>query len=182
MADEKEEPKIAHAELIIAGVIFASAVLLGLTFYFGNQGLEQVKTSNSINAELKKANQEIPQIPPAPAKPPENEVGGVPKKEVFLEFLYAEWCGHCQKMKPIVEKLDNEFPDDRFEVRYLDEQDRASNEEVAKIYEKYEKKGYFRGFPTFVINGNSSTVGSKSEAAFRSWVCGHFLSPKPAGC
>ena len=102
-------------------------------------------------------------------------------KEVTIDFLYADWCGHCQAMKPIAAKLESELPKDRFEVRYWNEASR-SKEDVSAIYAKYADAGYFTGFPTFVANGNDPIVGSMPEAAFRSWVCSKFQSPKPAGC
>ena len=115
---------------------------------------------------------QVPQPPIAPAEP---------KKEVTIDFLYADWCGHCQTMKPIVAKLEAALPKDRFEVRYWNEASR-SNATVGAIYAAYTDKGYFQGFPTFVANGDNPKVGSMPEATFKSWVCSMFSSPKPTGC
>jgi len=103
------------------------------------------------------------------------------KKEVVIDFLYADWCGHCQSMKPIIARLDEALPDDRFEVRYWNEASR-SDPTAAAIYSAYTSAGYFQGFPTFVANGNSPKVGSMPEATFKAWVCSKFSPPKPTGC
>ncbi|MFA6328940.1 MAG: protein disulfide isomerase family protein [Candidatus Micrarchaeia archaeon] len=111
----------------------------------------------------------------------QQNVSEAAKKEVVLDFLYADWCGHCQNMKPIVAELASSLPPDRFEVRYWNEASRGK-EDVAAIYTEYTDKEYFRGFPTFVANGNDPRVGEMSGAIFKSWVCSKFSAPKPAGC
>ena len=102
-------------------------------------------------------------------------------KEVTVDFLYADWCVHCQAMKPIVARAEAAFPKDRFEVRYWNEASR-SNATVAAVYAAYTEKGYFTGFPTFVANGNDPRVGEMPEVAFKAWVCSKFSAPKPNGC
>ena len=106
----------------------------------------------------------------------------VAKKEVTIDFLYADWCPHCQAMKPIVAALAARLPAGRLEVRYWDEADRSKNATVAGVYADYTSKGYFQGFPTFVANWDDYRVGEMSEPAFDAWVCSKFSAPKPAGC
>ena len=103
-------------------------------------------------------------------------------KEVTVDFMYADWCPHCQAMKPVVARVASQLPAGRLEVRYWNEASRGSNATVAAIYDMYTRKGYFQGFPTFVANGNEYQVGEMPEAAFKSWVCLQFPAPKPAGC
>lgn len=102
-------------------------------------------------------------------------------KEVTIDFLYADWCGHCLNMKPRVASVAASLPADRLEVRHWNyaAQDGATRE----IYALYSRLGHFRGVvPVFVINGNDSQVGEMAEPDFREWVCSKFSSPKPAGC
>ncbi|MEM2963327.1 MAG: thioredoxin domain-containing protein [Candidatus Anstonellales archaeon] len=103
------------------------------------------------------------------------------KKEVQLEFLYADWCVHCNNMKPIVLELARELPPDRFELIMLNEKDIA-NPKIKEVYEKYTEMGFFKGFPTFVINGETALVGERSKQDFNLWVCAHFKPPKPTKC
>ena len=102
-------------------------------------------------------------------------------KEVTIDFLYADWCGHCQNMKPRVASVAASLPADRLEVRYWNEADRG-NADVASVYADYSSKGYFQGFPTFVANRDDYRVGEMAEPDFLAWVCSKFSSPKPAGC
>ncbi|MFH1285280.1 MAG: thioredoxin family protein [Candidatus Micrarchaeota archaeon] len=103
-------------------------------------------------------------------------------REVTLDFLYADWCSHCSNMKPIVAKMSEDFPKERFIVRYWNEAERKSDEDTGEIYARYEKAGGFKGFPTFVINGEKVVVGEKSEKEFQAWVCEEFSEPKPEAC
>ena len=104
------------------------------------------------------------------------------QKEVTMDFLYADWCPHCQKMKPIVQKIEQELPKDRFVIRYWRDEDRQTNTSVAEVFNYYSQQGIFVGFPTFIVNGKENTAGEMEEAAFRSWLCAQFKSPKPSGC
>jgi thiol-disulfide isomerase/thioredoxin len=101
-----------------------------------------------------------------------------PEKEVTLDFLYADWCGHCQKMKPIVAALEKQLPKDRFAVNYWSEADAKAGKEAASVFAKYSLKGY----PTFVINGDDKREGEMPQANFEAWVCAQFSSPLPEGC
>jgi|GEM_PF-1528815 len=117
-----------------------------------------------------------------PAAAGQQNASSAAKKEVVIDFLYADWCSHCQAMKPIVARLEAALPKGRFEVRYWNEASRGSNATVAAVYTDYSAKGYFQGFPTFVANWEDPKVGSMPEATFKAWVCSKFSSPKPAGC
>jgi len=104
------------------------------------------------------------------------------KKEVTLDYLYADWCPHCQKMKPYVAKLAATLPQDRFLVRAWNEADRSSSPDSQKIYTDYQAKGYFQGFPTFVLNENDYRVGEMPEPQLKAFVCSKFKAPAPAAC
>jgi thiol-disulfide isomerase/thioredoxin len=105
-----------------------------------------------------------------------------PTKEVTIDFLYADWCPHCQKMKPIVAALEKALPKDRFTVRMWRDEDKGTDGMVAAVYNEYSRKSMFSGFPTFIINGADFKAGSMPEAEFKAWICGKFSSPKPSGC
>jgi thiol-disulfide isomerase/thioredoxin len=68
------------------------------------------------------------------------------QKEVTMDFLYADWCAHCQKMKPIVEKLVAELPSDRFQVNYWSDADyQAGKPGTVAVFDKYSNNGMFLG-------------------------------------
>ena len=110
---------------------------------------------------------------------PGNSASG---NKIIMEFLYADWCSHCSLMKPIVTELEGKISKDRFEVVWLNEKDRATNANVASIYDKYTRLGIFQGFPTFVINGETPLVGSRDKKVFVGWVCAQFSGEMPQAC
>ncbi len=114
----------------------------------------------------------------AGSPPPSGQAGN----KVTLEFLYADWCSHCNAMKPYVSELQGKLPKERFEVVMLNEKDVATNPSVAAIYQKYQANGFFTGFPTFIINGENPLVGERPQANFNFWVCSYFEAPRPDAC
>ncbi|MCX8194755.1 MAG: thioredoxin family protein [Candidatus Micrarchaeota archaeon] len=115
------------------------------------------------------------------AKQPASKQQGEP--EVVLEFLYADWCPHCQKMKPIVQKIAGEMPSERLKIVYWRDEDVQKDRATYDRFSYYRQKGIFVGFPTFVINnGEDYLAGEVSEPYFRDWLCRHFSSPKPEKC
>ncbi len=75
-----------------------------------------------------------------------------PPTEPFLLFFYADWCGHCSKMKPIVGELYEEYSEQVFFVAFNidDEESKA-----------YSAQFEVRGVPTFVFMTNAGTVIEK---------------------
>jgi len=83
-----------------------------------------------------------------------------------LVDYYADWCGPCQMMKPIVEEVMAELSGITLEEVNIDtDQDRAEKANVMSI-------------PTFVIeddNGNEidRKIGGLGKEDFKSWVQTH---------
>ncbi|MFA6214273.1 MAG: thioredoxin domain-containing protein [Candidatus Micrarchaeia archaeon] len=187
------KPALSKAQYLAGIVILCAAVLLGIVAFVGmgspGNALEGASGGNlqagaqSGSASPQAQSPLLQNGSVATGSGGEAQVPQVspPAKEVTIDFLYADWCSHCQAMKPIVAKLEASLPKDRFAVRYWNEASRG-NATVAEVYEEYTQKGYFTGFPTFVANGNDPLVGSRPEATFTAWVCGKFLTPKPEGC
>ena len=75
----------------------------------------------------------------------------------------ATWCGPCQSLKPIMEKISDEIPD-KFKFYYHDI-DSAPNSPT---------KFGVRGVPTVMIfkNGQlkSTKVGSVPESTMKAWL------------
>ena len=197
--DGMEKSGSDRAKYLIGFVVLLAVVLIGISAYFGANGAKgTMKGADSAlagttlanapalnrTAGLAQTQQNNSSAIAGEAQPPAvqpNAPSAAPK-EVTIDFLYADWCGHCQTMKPIVAKYESLHPKDRFEVRYWNEAKRSSNTTVSGTYATYTGKGYFTGFPTFVANGNDPMVGSMPDETFRSWVCGKFSSPKPEVC
>jgi thiol-disulfide isomerase/thioredoxin len=159
-----------NAYHVVALAILIAGMLLSVVIYISSQGVakEIDRMATRLSLQQQAAAQQG-----APA---------AQGKEVVLEFLYADWCSHCAKMKPIVESLGKKLPADRFELRAYNEAERENSTAVAAVYDRYSANGFFEGFPTFVLNGNDYKAGEMTEANFKAWVCSKFSSPKPQGC
>ncbi|MCX8197256.1 MAG: thioredoxin family protein [Candidatus Micrarchaeota archaeon] len=169
--------KIEKGEYVIGIAIILAAILIAATIYISFSNVQKVILSKS-SAETAKASSLSSPSQPTQSVPKELSF----TKEVTLDFLYADWCPHCQKMKPIVAKLEGQLPAERFTVRKWRDEDK-NTPPVASVYSYYIGKGLFRGgFPTFIINGDERKEGEMSEAAFKDWVCSKFSSPKPTAC
>ena len=106
-----------------------------------------------------------------------------PTREVTMDFIYADWCPHCQAMKPVVSDLEQKLPPGRFAVRYWGDAERAAgNSTVVQVYSYYYYTGFFTGYPAFIINNNDSRVGEMGEGDFLAWVCSKFNEPRPSAC
>jgi thiol-disulfide isomerase/thioredoxin len=164
-------------EYMIGASLALGAIMVCVAIYLGAGNI--VNGVNGLQSAGTVQDEPLQQGAPQAAGP------NIPSatKEVTVDFLYADWCPHCQNMKPIVEKMIAEFPSDRFAVRYWSEADGQSKPEASAVYAKYSQEGYFTGYPTFVINnGKSYTAGEMSEADFRAYLCSQFGSPKPSNC
>lgn len=140
---------------------FLLVVAFGL---FGCLGTPQVPATNGTT--------------PGTVTPPKN----LSDDKVVIDFLHADWCPHCQNMKPVIAELDNTLPDDRFVVMYWSEDDYKAGGPAVQVFTKYANMGMFKGYPTFVINnGTAYTAGEMPAAEFKGWVCSQY-TVKPSGC
>lgn len=93
------------------------------------------------------------------------------KKEDFDEMIkegttlidfYAQWCGPCQAMKPVIDKISEQIEEVKFVAIDVDK-----FADVAQAYQ-------VMSIPTFVIvkNGEVKAVknGAMSEADMKTWV------------
>ena len=74
-----------------------------------------------------------------------------------LMLFYADWCGHCKKMKPDWEKLKSEFPGKCIDV------------ESESITDRHRSQYNVKGYPSiFVVRGEEITEydGERTYTAF----------------
>ena len=81
-----------------------------------------------------------------------------------LDF-YADWCGPCQMLKPVLEQVEKEHPEVEFEAINIDEQQ--------ELAEKYE----VMSIPTLVILNDDgeiheTLVGVKSRTEIEQAILG----------
>lgn len=82
----------------------------------------------------------------------------VEAKEIVIVDFYADWCGPCRMMAPIIEELSKEKKEVKFVKINVDE-----NPELASQYQVF-------SIPTFVVFKNGQVVhqfvGVKSKEDF----------------
>jgi thioredoxin 1 len=65
---------------------------------------------------------------------------------VTLKDFYADWCGPCKTQDPILEELEEEYPDVEFEKVDVD-----TEQDVANEYE-------VRSLPTLIVENDDGIV------------------------
>jgi len=98
-----------------------------------------------------------------------------PKKKATFTFIYADWCGHCRKTKPVWAKLEKAVKTiGEYEIVY--KQLDAEAPENAKWIEMYNVAAY--PFIILTIDANKKKVfsGERSVSGFRAFLEKH-LNP-----
>ena len=65
---------------------------------------------------------------------------------VTLKDFYADWCGPCKTQDPIVEELEDDYPDVDFEKVNVDEKQKVANEYQV------------RSLPTLIVENDDGIV------------------------
>lgn len=79
-------------------------------------------------------------------------------KPICVDF-YAEWCGPCKMVMPVLEQVSNDKEDELVVVK-------IDADQLPEILEKYG----VRGVPTLMMFKAGSVVGMKSGAMMRSQI------------
>jgi len=103
--------------------------------------------------------------------------GVTPETEapLVMEYLYAQ-CrdpskDYCTVMDPVIDELDQEFPDTVLRIIKINLTERHTNPEIQEIENKYNEKGMLPGVPTYIINGKYYTAGVMDKSALEDWIC-----------
>jgi thioredoxin 1 len=85
----------------------------------------------------------------------ENDISSLKDKDCYMLFYFtASWCGPCQKIKPMIEKIAEGADPDKLEIYLIDIDE---NDEMASEFN-------IRSVPTFNLYKDKSLVSSCSGA------------------
>jgi protein disulfide-isomerase-like protein len=82
-----------------------------------------------------------------------------------LVLFYADWCGHCKKLKPAWDETAKEFNSDKNNPKMLKVNCGDDNNESKKLMKKYDINGY----PTILLFVNGRPMpydGERTEEGF----------------
>ena len=83
-----------------------------------------------------------------------SQLGGTAERELLI--FYADWCGHCQRLKPEIVKLQEDLPKNS-SIEMIDCEDPENDEKKADC----EKAGFpVQGFPTILLKVNGKITES----------------------
>ena len=89
---------------------------------------------------------------------------------IIIGKVYADWCGHCQALKPKWEKLKQILPKGRVQTVEIEE---AETEKRAQFEKKHKKTIDVSGYPTIfkiVNNKIEYYTGPREPEDMKRWV------------
>ena len=89
---------------------------------------------------------------------------------IIVGKVYADWCGHCQTLKPKWEQLKEILPKGRVQTIEIEE---TETDKRAKFEKKYKKTINMRGYPTIfkMVNGKIEYYsGPREPEDMKRWV------------
>lgn len=105
-------------------------------------------------------------------------------KKTIVCKIYANWCGHCQTLKPIWAELKNMMHTDK-NITMIEIEESEMKEKIGKLRNVCKKNIDVNGFPTIVkICGKSTPEyykGERSVDAMRAWILTKTPSKKTNG-
>jgi len=93
-------------------------------------------------------------------------------KKTIVCKIYANWCGHCQTLKPVWAELKNLMHADK-NVTMIEIEESEMKEKIGKLRNICKKNIDVNGFPTIVkICGEKVEYyqGERSVDALRAWI------------
>jgi protein disulfide-isomerase-like protein len=165
-AVEKGAPnnKLSIALWVILG-IFILAVIIFAVFYPNRFKKNNVNPESFDNYNALMENMSITD---SPADSPSDSPDQVMNSTIpTLVLFYADWCGHCQKIKPMYSKLREKYRDNKkHRVAMINSDD----------HKEFSKKNGITGFPTIRYYTNPKEdkfveyLGERTEKAMQNFM------------
>ena len=93
-------------------------------------------------------------------------------KKTIVCKIYANWCGHCQTLKPVWAELKNLMHTDK-NITMIEIEESEMKDKIGKLRNVCKKNIDVNGFPTIVkICGKKVEYyqGERSVDAMRAWI------------
>tara|TARA_B100001287_G_C22654020_1_gene516707 strand:- start:1072 stop:1383 length:312 start_codon:yes stop_codon:yes gene_type:complete len=85
----------------------------------------------------------------------DNDISFLKDKDCYILFYFtAKWCGPCQKIKPLIEKISEGVDSNKLEIYMIDIDD---NDELSSEFK-------IRSVPTFYLYKNKELKGQTGGA------------------
>jgi thiol-disulfide isomerase/thioredoxin len=98
------------------------------------------------------------------------------KPKIIIGLIHANWCGHCQALKPVWQEMKQDLNDD-FDIQEIEDSDKNKEEKKSKLNEKIKggKEIQANGFPTIfkIVDGEIQYFeGDRTKEKLVSWAKG----------
>jgi thiol-disulfide isomerase/thioredoxin len=93
-------------------------------------------------------------------------------KVITAGLIYAEWCGHCQALKPHWDKMKNNMKNKNTHFIEIEDSDKLKEYKINKINKSVKNKLVVNGFPTvFRIKGGNLEYyeGERTTESMQKW-------------
>ena len=104
--------------------------------------------------------------------------------KIIVCKIYANWCGHCQSLKPVWAELKNIMSTNK-NVSMIEIEESEMKDKMVKLRNICKKDIDVNGFPTIVkICGKANPEyyqGERSVDALREWIIGMPTKPQIQG-
>lgn len=96
-----------------------------------------------------------------------------PKKHITVGKIYANWCGHCQALKPEWTKMRDILSKKRHPVYYVEIEESQIEQKLPALKQKYGVDVTYSGFPTLFLIDNGKVKyynGNRTSHEMANWV------------
>jgi thiol-disulfide isomerase/thioredoxin len=107
-----------------------------------------------------------------------NFVNNTTDKDIVIGKIYAEWCGHCQMLKPEWEKMKNNLKKSNLKYKFYEIEQTDEDNGIQSINETYLKNADKKlelqgGYPTIfkIVDGKIEYYnGERDSASMEQWI------------
>lgn len=92
------------------------------------------------------------------------------QKKIIIGKIYANWCGHCQQLKPEWQKMKTAIPIKQYEIIEIEESEVPRLDEFKQRFPLLEVSGYPTIFKIHPNNRIEYYTGARDSNNIKKWV------------